>query len=110
MDGIVLVGALGLTFSLYILKVAFHFEYLKEDKGKFKSFDSLPQMMLGIMVRPFYFLDHLGDMINLFYLPILWAAKTDRYRFRVTVVCYGLLALWLAVVGYFYLTGNYSRY
>ena len=110
MDGIVILGAFGLTICLYILKIAFHFEYLKEDKGKFKAYDTLPHMMVGVIVRPFYILDHFSDIIRLFYLPILWTFKTNKYRLKVALVCYGLLVLWTVVVGYFYLTGNYARY
>ena len=110
MDGIVIIGTLGLTVCLYILKIVFHFEYLKVDRRKFKTYESLPHMMFGVIVRPFYVLDHLWDMIRLFFLPVLWAFRTNKYRLKVAVICYGLLLVWIAVVGYFYLTGSYLRY
>lgn len=88
-DVIAVVMSLMLGLTLWFVKVALHFEYLKKEKGRFRHAPTL----LYLVFRPFYLFDYLPEVFTILNVPVLWNLKTSRRRMSVGILSYVSLIL-----------------
>lgn len=91
-----IMGSAFLGMILWIIKSWIHFDYLKEEKGKFKNAESLTYLMF----RPIYFFEYLPETFMIMNVPILWNLKTNQRRFQIGLLSYSALLLWTFAVLY----------
>ena len=75
-DALVIFGCFFLATILLFIKVYFHFEYLKFEKGKFRNIDSL----LHLYFRPWRAFECLDDLFIVIWVPVFTYGKSARKK------------------------------
>jgi hypothetical protein len=101
LDVALIMGAFTTSLILCFVKASIHFDYLKVEKGKFKNAESLTYLIF----RPIYLFEYLPETFVICHVPILWGLKSNKYRFKIGILSYAILALWTFVFTYDSLIG-----
>lgn len=94
-----IMGPFFLGMIFWFIKSFIHFDYLKQEKGKFKEAESL----LYLLFRPIYFFKYLPETFMIANVPVLWDLKTNNLRFWTGMFSYSSLILWAFSIFYYFL-------
>jgi hypothetical protein len=91
-----IMGSFLLGMISWLIKSFIHFDYLKQEKGKFENAESL----VYLFFRPIYFFEYLPETFTIFNIPVLWNLKNNKLRLQIGVLSYCTLTFWTFAVLY----------
>jgi hypothetical protein len=96
LDVALIMGSAFLGMILWFIKSMVHFDYLKQEKGKFEKAESFTYIML----RPIYFFIYLPESFMIMNVPVLWNLRTNQRRLQMGILSYSAIILWTFSVLY----------
>ena len=95
-DVIIILGSFFLAIVLLYVKMHFHFEYLKFEKGRFRNIDSL----LSLYFKPCRAFEYPSDLVIIMWVPILTYGNSFRKK-KVFVLTWMIIALLSVAIIYY---------